>query len=82
MNGVSLALTNRIGDVDPGEAPYCCQTGTWVYQQGHQPIYKTFEPKLTLCTRKADIGEGAETEETANQNPSGLRHIPETSTNP
>lgn len=30
--GVSLALSHSTRDMEPGEAPSCCQAGTWVNQ--------------------------------------------------
>ena len=44
--GVTLAVTHSIGDMEPGEAASCGQAGTPVEGQGHQPIHKTFDPKL------------------------------------
>jgi hypothetical protein len=59
-------MTHSIEDMEPEEATSCIQAGTLVEPQRHQPTHKTFNPKFILSTRNLGIGEGAETEGTAN----------------
>jgi hypothetical protein len=42
------------GDIEPEETTSSTQTGPSVERQGHQPTYKTFNPKLLLSKRNAE----------------------------
>ena len=65
--GVTLVVTQSIGDMEPEEATFCSQIGTSVGQKGHQSTNTTFGPKFILSTIKAGTGDGAETEGMTNQ---------------
>jgi hypothetical protein len=67
--GMSLAVTHSIRSMKPEEADSCSQSGTPMEQWRNQPTRKTFEPKFVLSTSNAEMGDGAETEGTANQQP-------------
>lgn len=64
---VSLAVTHSIGDMEPGGAISCSQTGTPVKQWEHQPTHKNIDPKFILTKRNEGMGDGTETEEMPNQ---------------
>ena len=60
--GVILALTFYIRDMKLEEVTSCCQAGTLMERQRHQPIHKTFIPKCILSTSNKGTGDGAEAE--------------------
>ena len=63
INGVTLAVTHYVLDMEPEEATSCIHTATQV----EQPTLKTFNPYFILYTSNAGTEEGAETEGMANQ---------------
>ena len=65
--GVILAVTHRIGDIEPEGATSCAQTGSPVVWSGYQLTHKTFHLKFILSTRNAGIVNGEDTEGMANQ---------------
>ena len=50
---MSLAERPNSWDVEPEETTSSSQTGHPVEGWGHQPTYKTFDPKLVLSKRNA-----------------------------
>jgi hypothetical protein len=66
--GVTLAVTQYIGHMEPEEVTSCSQTGTiTMEQQGQQPTHKTFTTKFILSTRNVGIEDGAGTEGATSQ---------------
>ena len=51
---MTLAKMPNSGDIEPEETTSSTQTGPSVERQGHQPTYKTFNPKLLLSKRNAE----------------------------
>jgi hypothetical protein len=43
--GFFLVVTHGIGDMEPEEATFCIQVGTFMERWGHQSIHKIFIPK-------------------------------------
>ena len=50
---MTLAEMPERGDMEPEETTSSSQTGLPVEEWGHQPTYKTFDPKLLLSKRNA-----------------------------
>jgi hypothetical protein len=65
------------GDMEPEETTSSSQTGLPVEEWGHQPTYKTFDPKLLLSKRNA----GTKVEQRLKEWPN-LGSIPWAGTNP
>lgn len=57
--GVTLAVTQSTGDMEPDEATSCSQAGTSVERWEHQPAHTTSNPKFILSTRHTGKGDGA-----------------------
>jgi hypothetical protein len=56
---VTLAEVPNSADTEPKETTFSSQTGPPVEESGHQPTYKTFDPKLVL----SEINSGTKIEQ-------------------